>query len=141
MGPCCLLSFPLIMLSLLSCPYYTLLLSFLKYTSILSPLHSLSPCYSFRCSHLLLRPPAMSPPLKIHFPVVCFPSALCLSFLIVNRFACLLLLILSSLILSPGPHPSLTVGSSRAGTVPVSLTTVSLNAWHIVSACGHLLKE
>lgn len=76
-------------------------------------------------------------PGMIHFPIVCFPSAMCLSFLIVNRFASLLLLILSSLIPSPESHPSLTVGSSRAGTVPVSLTTVSLNA----CACDHLLKE
>lgn len=79
-------------------------------------------------------------PEAIHFPIMHFASVMHLLVLTLNRVESLLLLTLGLLRLSSEPHPPLPVGSFRARTVPMLLTTVVPNAWHIVGACDYLLK-
>lgn len=79
---------------------YTMFLSFLECTRLLAPSHSLSQCCCFCGSHRLLScslpgyiPSSLEAhptgrhilPLVIPSPSMCFPSATCLSFLILNR--------------------------------------------------------
>lgn len=89
------------------------------------PSYNLSSLGAHRMGHFL--------PEVIHFPIMCHVPLYGQSWK--------LPLIDSLLILFPQPHSQLIVGSLRAGTVPLLLTIVLLNAQHTVGTCDFSLKE